>query len=186
LDLAVPIIYDELVERCQKGDVYGYAELYKKYSRAMYNTSLRIVNNSSDAEDILQEAFTDAFRRLQDFNFNSPFGAWLKKIIINKSISLLRKRKMLLVDIDNTNVTELPDEEMIDESMILLQVETIKKCMQQLNNEQRTVLSLYLFEGYDHEEIGGILHISSSSVRSQYMRARQKLLNLIKKEHDHV
>ncbi|HXL57899.1 MAG TPA: RNA polymerase sigma factor [Chitinophagaceae bacterium] len=186
MELAVSIIHDELVDRCQKGDMCCYAELYKKYSRAMYNTSLRIVNNGSDAEDILQEAFTDAFKYLNDFNFNSPFGAWFKKIVVNKSISLLRKRKMLMVDINNTDVAELADEEMIDESMILLQVEKIKKCMQLLNNEQRTVLSLYLFEGYDHEEISEILHISSSAVRSQYMRARQKLLNLIKKENNYV
>src|SRR5438105_9327621 len=135
----MPIIYDELVERCQKGDVYCYAELYKKYSRAMYNTSMRIVNNRNDAEDILQEAFTDAFKYLDDFNYNSPFGAWLKKIVINKSISLLRKRKMW-IDIDNTNVIELTEEEVIDESMILLKVETIKKCMQLLNNGYRTIL----------------------------------------------
>ena len=186
MDIAVTFIHDELVERCQRGDAYCYGELYKKYSRAMFNTSLRIVNDRSDAEDILQEAFTDAFRSLKDFHFTSSFGAWLKKIVINKSINFLRKRRMALTDIDETNVMELPDEEIIDEAMILLQVEKIKECMQQLNDHTRTVLSLYLFEGYDHEEIAGILKISSTAVRSQYMRARQKLLKLLKKENAYV
>src|ERR1700744_74165 len=111
LELSEPILHDELVERCKRGDNRGYAELYSKYSKAMYNTSLRIVNHTGDAEDVLQEAFTDAFRSLEDFHYNSTFGAWLKKIVINKSINQLRKRKMNLIDIEKTNIGHLPEED---------------------------------------------------------------------------
>src|ERR1700748_2748564 len=80
LELTAPIIQDELVERCKLGDARSFAELYHKYAKAMYNTSLRIVGHTGDAEDVLQESFSDAFRTLGDFHFRSTFGAWLKKI----------------------------------------------------------------------------------------------------------
>jgi RNA polymerase sigma-70 factor (ECF subfamily) len=180
LELTAPILHDELVERCKLGDSKGFAELYQKYSKAMYNTSLRIVNHTGDAEDVLQESFTDAFGSIHSFQYKSTFGAWLKKIVINKSINQLRKRKMDLIDIDKTNVGYLPEEEQIDEKNIQFKVEEIKKAVKQLPNGYRTVLSLYLFEGYDHEEIAEILRISHATVRTQYMRAKQKLLTLLK------
>jgi RNA polymerase sigma factor (sigma-70 family) len=180
LELTEPILKDELVERCKQGDSRGFAELYQKYARAMYNTSLRIVSHTGDAEDVLQEAFTDAFRSLEDFHYKSTFGAWLKKIVVNKSINQLRKRKMDLIDIEKTNLGHLPEEETLDENEIHLKVEDIKKAVRLLPNGYRTVLSLYLFEGYDQEEIAEILRVSHATVRTQYMRAKQKLLGIIK------
>jgi RNA polymerase sigma-70 factor (ECF subfamily) len=146
----------------------------------MYNTSLRIVNNSADAEDVLQESFLDAFRSLHDFHYRSTFGAWLKKIVINKSINILRKRKNGLVDIENTELQAMTDEEAVNEEEIQYRVEAIKKMITRLPDGYRAVISLYLLEGYDHEEISEILHISHNTVRTQYVRAKQKLLTLIK------
>ena len=180
LELTAPILHDELVEKCKQGDNRSYAELYQKYAKAMYNTSLRIVNNTGDAEDVLQEAFIDAFASLESFQYKSTFGAWLKKIVINKSINHLRKKKMDLIDIDKTVVANLPQEEMLDEKEIQLKVQEVKQAVKLLPNGYRTVLSLYLFEGYDHEEIAEILRVSHATVRTQYMRAKQKLVGLIK------
>ena len=180
LELSEPILHDELVERCKQGDSRGFAELYRKYSKAMYNTSLRIVNNTGDAEDVVQEAFTDAFRSLEDFHYKSTFGAWLKRIVINKSINYLRKRKMDMIDIEKTNIGHLPEEDTTDEQEIQMKVEDIKKAVGLLPNGYRTVLTLYLFEGYDQEEIAEILQVSHATVRTQYMRAKQKLVQHIK------
>jgi RNA polymerase sigma factor (sigma-70 family) len=181
LEITASILHDELVEKCKQGDRRSYAEIYQKYAKAMFNTSLRIVNNSGDAEDILQDAFVDAFASLESFQYKSTFGAWLKKIVINKSINHLRKKKMDLIDIDKTPVAEaLPNEETLDEKDIQLKVGEIKKAVKLLPNGYRTVLSLYLFEGYDHEEIAEILRVSHATVRTQYMRAKQKLISLIK------
>ena len=180
LELSEPILHDELVERCKQGDSRGFAELYRKYSKAMYNTSLRIVNNTGDAEDVVQEAFTDAFRSLEDFHYKSTFGAWLKRIVINKSINYLRKRKMDMIDIDKTNIGHLPEEDTTDEQEIQMKVEDIKRAVGLLPNGYRTVLTLYLFEGYDQEEIAEILQVSHATVRTQYMRAKQKLVQHIK------
>jgi RNA polymerase sigma-70 factor (ECF subfamily) len=180
LELSEPILHDELVERCKLGDSRSFAELYRKYSKAMYNTSLRIVNNTGDAEDVVQEAFTDAFRSLEDFHYKSTFGAWLKRIVINKSINYLRKRKMDMIDIEKTNIGHLPEEDTTDEQEIQMKVEDIKKAVGLLPNGYRTVLTLYLFEGYDQEEIAEILQVSHATVRTQYMRAKQKLVQHIK------
>ena len=180
LELSEPILQDELVERCKQGDSRSFAELYHKYSKAMYNTSLRIVNNTGDAEDVVQEAFTDAFRSLGDFHYKSTFGAWLKRIVINKSINYLRRRKMDMIDIDKTNIGHLPEEDTTDEQEIQMKVEDIKKAVGLLPNGYRTVLTLYLFEGYDQEEIAEILQVSHATVRTQYMRAKQKLVQHIK------
>jgi RNA polymerase sigma factor (sigma-70 family) len=180
LELTATIARDELVERCKQGHAPSYQELYQRYSKAMYNTSLRIVNNSTDAEDVLQEAFVDAFRSLNDFHYRSTFGAWLKKIVINKSINVLRKRKVNLVEIDDSKAGELPSEAGIDENEIAYQVQQVKKAIEKLPDGYRTVLSLYLLEGYDQEEISEIIGISHNTVRTQYVRAKQKLLTIIK------
>jgi RNA polymerase sigma factor (sigma-70 family) len=180
LTATATMFYDDLVEKCKKGDARSYETLYQQYAKAMFNTSLRIVNNASDAEDVLQESFMDAFRYLNDFNYKSTFGAWLKRIVINKSINILRKHKADLVDIEKANVQEVPNEEAVDEEKIQLKVEEIKKAVRLLPNGYRTVFTLHLFEGYDHEEIAGIMRISESTVRTQYHRAKQKLLHIIK------
>jgi RNA polymerase sigma factor (sigma-70 family) len=180
LELTATIQHDELVERCKQGDRQSYGELYKKYAKAMYNTSLRIVNHTADAEDVLQESFVDAFAAIESFGYKSTFGAWLKRIVINKSINALRKRKMEIIDIEKTSAVHLAEEETYDENELKYKVEEIKKAVKELPNGYRTVLTLHLFEGYDQEEIAEILQISHATVRTQYMRAKQKLLFIIK------
>lgn len=180
MELTATIQQDELVERCRRGDHSSYGELYQKYFKAMYNTSLRIVNVTADAEDVLQESFVDAFAAIDSFGYKSTFGAWLKRIVINKSINALRKRKMQIIDIEKTNAAHLPEEDSYDEDEIKFKVEEVRKALKDLPNGYRTVLSLHLFEGYDQEEIAEILQISHATVRTQYMRAKQKLLLLIK------
>jgi RNA polymerase sigma-70 factor (ECF subfamily) len=180
LELTANIIRDELVERCKQGDPQGFQTLYRQYSKAMFNTSLRIVNNTADAEDVLQESFLDAFRSLHDFHYRSTFGAWLKKIVINKSINILRKRRNDFIDMENSDLQGVPEEEPVNETEIQYRVEEVKKSITRLPDGYRTVLSLYLLEGYDHEEISQILNISHNTVRTQYVRAKQKLLTIIK------
>jgi RNA polymerase sigma-70 factor (ECF subfamily) len=180
LELTANTIRDELVERCKRGDPQSFQQLYRQYSKAMYNTSLRIVNNSADAEDVLQESFLDAFRSLHDFHYRSTFGAWLKKIVINKSINILRKRRNDFVDMESTELQAVTEEEPEKEEDMQYKVEEVKRMITRLPDGYRTVLSLYLLEGYDHEEISQILNISHNTVRTQYVRAKQKLLTIIK------
>jgi RNA polymerase sigma factor (sigma-70 family) len=180
LELTVLPHHDELVERCKRGEAAGYKELYQRYAKAMFNTCLRIVNNITEAEDVLQESFTEAFRNLHGFEYRTSFGGWLKQICINRSINQLKKRKLNWVDIDATDSYERTDEALADENEIELKVESVKRSIMALPDGYRTILTLYLLEGYDHEEIAEILNVAQSTTRTQYMRAKQKLLQLLK------
>jgi RNA polymerase sigma factor (sigma-70 family) len=170
---------ETLVQQCLKGDRSAYKVLYNRYNQAMFNTALRIVNRTDEAEDVLQESFIDAFAQLSRFEGRSTFGAWLKQIVVNKSISYLRKKRVLMADIDD-HANHLADEEPVDDSGFYFSVDTIKKAVQQLPDGYRAVLSLYLFEEYKQEEIAQMLNISHGTVRTQYMRARNKLVTVLK------
>lgn len=180
MELAVLPQRDELIERCLRGDTLAYKELYVRYSKAMYNTCLRMLNNVAEAEDVLQECFIEAFKNLERFEYRTSFGGWIKQICINRSINQLKKRRIDWVEMEQVAGYDSADEMPVDETEIALQVDTVKKAIMKLPDGYRTVLNLYLLEGYDHEEIAEILQVAESTTRTQYMRAKQKLLQLLK------
>lgn len=172
----------ELVERCKQGDRKAQYELYKLYAKSMLNVCRRVVNHDAEAEDVLQEAFIDAFSHLHSFKGEATFGAWLKQIVLNRALNHLRQRKMQLVDIEGYGDDDLDiaDTGPYDDTDVQWSVERVKRGMELLPEGYRVVLSLYLFEGYDHEEIGEILNISETTSRTQYMRGKKKLLELLR------
>jgi len=145
----------------------------------MYNTSLRIVNNTAEAEDILQESFLDAFRRIDTYTGEGSFGNWLKRIVVNNSLDALRRNQETLSLEESRLDFPEPDAE-YDEEEIQYQVREIKEAIMLLPGDYRIIISLFLLEGYDHEEISGILNISNNLSRTRYSRARQKLLSVLK------
>ncbi len=162
-----------LVDRCRNGDGKAQYELYHLYARQMFNVCMRIVNNTTDAEDILQDSFVEAFRLIHEFRGDSSFGAWLKKIVVNRSINNLKKRRLTLFE-------QVPDTELIYEEVdydgeTQHEVKKVHSAMMGLPPGYRLVLSLYLLEGYDHAEIAQILNITESTSKSQYNRAKAKL-----------
>lgn len=146
----------------------------------MLNVAFRIVGDIAEAEDVLQEAFLDAFNKVKDFRQETTFGLWLKQIVVNRSINLLRKRKMDIIDMESEQLENIPEEEAEDDEEVLLKVAQVKEAMKQLPEGYRVVLSLYLLEGYDHEEIGQILNISENTSRTQFLRAKRKLMDILK------
>ena len=139
----------------------------------MYNVSLRITGREEDAEDAVQEAFISAFRNLGSYRADATFGAWLKRIVVNKSINVLRMRKHeLLPDAEQWDVAQ---EETMPDYREELTVGRVKTAIEDLPDGYRTVLSLYLLEGYDHQEIAEIMGISESTSKSQLNRAKGKL-----------
>lgn len=165
----------DLVAACKTGDRQSQYRLYNLYAKAMYNTALRIVRDEAEAADVLQDAFVDAFSRLNTFRQDSTFGLWMKQIVVNKSLSALRKRKQELLATDEADSYVIDEE---DED-ISFRVEAIKQAINKLPEGYRIVLTLYLLEGYDHEEIGNILHISEATSRSQFLRGKRKLLQTL-------
>jgi len=172
-------IHANLIERCKDLDRSAQFEIYKLYNKAMFNTALRITGEQEDAEDVLQDAFVSAFQNLNSYRAESSFGAWLKRIVINKALNHVQKHQkglLLVEELDNDKT------DWREEAEPLYSVEGIKKAMNELPSGFRTVMSLYLFEGYDHKEISEIMGISESTSKSQYKRAKDKLKNILKQE----
>jgi RNA polymerase sigma factor (sigma-70 family) len=173
--------HQDLIDGCKKGDQKSQFQIYKLYYKAMYNSSLRIVNDPMEAEDIMQESFLSAFESIGTYSGTVSFGAWLKKIVQNRSLDFLRKkRKMIFEDIESFRMIEDTSDDSLNMSAeIESRAHKIVEVIKRLPEKCREILSLYLFEGYDHEEICEIMSISSSTSRSQLSRAKQKLIREI-------
>lgn len=177
-------IHQDIIDRCKKGEQKAQFQLYKLYYKAMYNTSYRIVNDEMEAEDIMQEAFLKAFDKINTYSGKVSFGAWLKRIVINHTLDTIKKKKIDVNSLDD-QVYEIKDEkekEEAEEDIITEKVEDIREAINELPDGYRIVLSLYLLEGYDHEEIAEIMNITSSTSRSQYTRAKNKLREQLAKK----
>jgi RNA polymerase sigma-70 factor (ECF subfamily) len=174
------MMHKDLLEACKKGDSRAQMKIYGLYYKPMYHVSLRILGNTMEAEDVMQEAFLVAFRNIGSVDLNVSFGGWLKRIVINRSLDALRKRKPqmeLVADFPDEIPSEnysMPDERPIEET-----VEKVRRALDQLPEKYRVVLSLSLFEGYDHDEISQILGVTPSTSRAQLSRGKLKLLHLI-------
>ena len=170
-------IHADLVDRCLEGDSAAQYQLYHLYAKAMFNICYRIVNDHDDAEDVLQDAFVSAFKGLGSYHGEATFGAWLKRIVINKSINFLNKKRIEVVTLE-----EGPEDYVEEENTIVdhLTVNRVKEAIGRLPDGYRVVFSLYLLEGYDHGEIAQVLGITESTSKSQYNRAKKKIKELLK------
>lgn len=175
-------IHRPIIEACKTGDERQKYKLYQLYAKAMFNVCYRMMNNREEAEDILQEAFTRAFLKLESFRYESVFGAWLKRIVINTCINAKNKRKVELAFFDDLNKFDLVEEHDNNEEMVKLTIQGISKAMEKLPDGGRMIFSLYLFEGYDHAEIAQILNITESTSKSQFMRAKRRIIEILNEQ----
>jgi RNA polymerase sigma factor (sigma-70 family) len=181
VEAAFKNLHQDLIDGCKTGDQKAQFQIYKLYYKAMFNTSLRIVSDTMEAEDIMQESFLSAFEKIDMYSGTVSFGAWLKKIVINRSLDSLNRKKAIFEDIDtHAGIKDSSGEDFAQKEEIDIRVEEVKKAIERLPDGYRIILSLYLLEGYDHDEIGEILSITSSTSRSQLSRAKQKLVNELK------
>jgi len=174
----------ELLQACKKGSTTAQFEIYKLYYKAMFNTAIRILQNSYDAEDVMQEAFLNAFTKLDTYKGEVPFGAWLKRIVINRSLTQIKKKnKLQEVNLEVVDKKlESVDENELNESKIdyvNLKVKKVSKAMEQLKDSYRRALTLSLIEGYDNEEIADILNISNENCRTTISRAKSRLRKIL-------
>lgn len=164
-----------------RGKQSAYFKVYKLYSKAVLNTCYRILNRTDMAEDATQEVFVQAFKQLERYERKSTFGAWIKRIAINHCLDVLRKRTLATEWMDE----EFDAPEIIEddpEQAFPATVDEIKSALPQLADGLRIVFSLYYLEGYDHEEISGILNISESGSKSQLSKARAKIRSMFTHE----
>ncbi|OYT17039.1 MAG: RNA polymerase [Bacteroidetes bacterium 4572_77] len=165
--------HHQLIKQCKLGHQKAQMQIYKLYYKAMFNSSIRITGNQADAEDIMQDSFLHAFKKLDQYKEDGSFGGWLKRIVINNSLDFVRQQKPSSDLTDNLEIVDKEEDAGFEEREY--QLKDIKTALDQLKEEYRIIISLYLFEGYDHEEISEILHISYNLSRTRYSRAKKKL-----------
>jgi len=170
---------DALLQLCLEGKQSAQLEIYNRYYKAMYNTSVRIVKDSAEAEDVMQESFLNAFTKLHTFKGEVTFGSWLKRIVINNSIYHYRKQqKKNEVDLDDV-IYKVEDNDGVvsDHALTELKAQKVMETMNLLKDNYRVSLTLHLIEGYDYEEISQIMNISNANCRTTISRAKESLRN---------
>lgn len=147
----------------------------------MYYVALRFMKDSFEAEDAMQEAFIKAFDKIHQFTGEVTFGAWLKRIVINKCIDKLKSRKLELVAFNEQILSTVEEEQnwKVDDGVGIIEV---KNAMEELPEKYKYPLMLFLVEGYDHEEISSILDISQVASRTLVHRGKKKLQEQLKEQ----
>lgn len=167
-------IHRDLIEGSKRGDAVAQEKLYKLYAGAMYNICRRMLGDEEEAKDLLQDSFVDAFGKLPSLREINTFSLWLKRIVTNNCINALRKRRLLTTDLkENYDVVDEKD----DFDYTHHRAREVIHSLDILPDGCKTVLNLYLFEGYDHKEIAQILKISESASKAQYCKAKAKIRN---------
>ena len=166
----------DIIEQCKQNDRAAQLKLYNQYCDGMFVVAMRFVKHTMEAEDIVQEAFISAFAKLNQYKAEVTFGAWLKRIVINKSIDCLKSKKQHLQELEEVHLKVVDDntqnEWLVDDTITL---DVIKLAIQKLPDKYRYVVMLYLVEGYDHQEISEILNITEVASRTQLSRGKSKL-----------
>jgi RNA polymerase sigma-70 factor (ECF subfamily) len=169
----------DIIEKCRQNNRVAQMQLYHQYCDGMFAVAMRFVKDSLEAEDIVQEAFIKAFAKLHQYKAEVTFGAWLKRIVINKSIDLLKSKKHNMLQLDEVHLKVVDDSDgdwLADDQ---LTVDDVKAAIEQLPEKYKYVVMLFLIEGYDHQEIAQILNITEIASRTQLSRGRLKLQELL-------
>ena len=166
-----------LIQLCSEGNRRAQMEIYNRYYKAMYNTALRIVQDSFEAEDVMQESFLNAFTKLDSFKGEVTFGAWLKRIVINNSIYHYRKNQKKGEVSLNEVMYKVEDYDGVasDHEFTNVQAQKVLETMNLLKDNYKVSLTLHLIEGYDYEEISEIMGISYANCRTTISRAKESL-----------
>ncbi|MDR0538152.1 MAG: RNA polymerase sigma factor [Tannerellaceae bacterium] len=171
----------DMIEACRQGCKQAQLTLYERYANKLYNACLRILGNSGEAEEAMQDVFLKIFSRINQYRMGHNFEAWMQRIAVNTAIDYLRRRDVEWEELPINYAAPVDDGDDIeaDYASVQLEVQRVRNAVIKLPPGYRVVLSLYLFEGYDMDEIASILKIQPTSVRTQYLRAKRKLLELL-------
>ncbi len=175
------IFNSDLVEQCKANSRQAQLKLYRQYCDGMFCVAMRFLKNEDDAEDVLQEAFIKAFQKLDQFSGEVTFGAWLKRIVINKSLDFIKSRKMEFVELKEQTIRIADEDDWTVEDGIT--VEEVMNAMEKLPDKYQHVVQMYLVEGLDHSEISGILGLTATSCRTRLMRGKNMLKELLNTTH---
>ena len=173
-------IHKYLVKRSIEGDREAQGQLYQLYVDAMYNICRRMMGDEDEAKDVLQDAFIAAFSMIKNLKNEVTFSAWIKRIVINHCINALKKKRITGISLEEEWQIAEPDQE--EPEWIAFEKRRILKAIDEISEGCRTVFNLYLFEGYDHKEIGQILSISESASKAQYSKAKSRIRKILESD----
>ncbi len=168
----------DIVEECKANNRKAQLKLYKQYCDGMFCVAMRFLKNEVDAEDVTQESFIKAFQKIDQFKGDVTFGAWLKRIVINKSIDFLKSKRQRMVELDESFMIVTEDDDWTIESGINL--EEVKIAIECLPEKYKYVVMMFLIEGFDHNEISEVLGLTSSNCRTRLLRGKGLLKELLK------
>jgi RNA polymerase sigma factor (sigma-70 family) len=169
---------DTLLAQSGKGNHLAQLEIYNRYQGAMYNVAVRIVKNTAEAEDVMQESFITAFEKLNTFKGDATFGVWLRRIVINNSISQYNKSKRYVeLPLKNYGEEVIDEDGYAEEDYAALKASKVMQTMDELHESYKQILTLHLIEGYDYEEVCDIMQISYANCRTLISRAKESLRN---------
>ncbi len=170
----------DVLEKCMANDRKAQMQLYKQYCEGMYCVAMRFLKNSDDAEDVLQESFIKAFQKMDQYKGDVTFGAWLKRIVINKSIDFLKSKKDKTLELNESYMHISEDEDWtVDEG---ISIDVIKKAIENLPEKYRYVMMMYLIEGFDHTEISQVLDLAETTCRTRLLRGKGLLKEGLKEQ----
>jgi len=173
------------IEKCKQNNRIAQLQVYNQYCDGMFAVAMRFVKDTMEAEDIVQEAFIKAFTKLDQYKAEVTFGAWLKRIVINKSIDLLKSKKQHMLELDEVHLkvvdSSYENEWLVDD---IITLEDVKEAINKLSDKYQYVVMLYLIEGYDHKEIAEILNITEVASRTQLSRGKVQLKELLTLKHN--
>ncbi len=179
--------YDDIIKKCLKNDRNAQKSLYQAFAGKMYAVCLRYSNKREDAEDILQEGFVKIFNQLQTYRNDGSFEGWMRRIFVGLAIDYYRKNKkhnfQIIID---EELFDQPETEEENDLFSSIEAEAIHEAIQSLSDGYRTVFNLYAIEGFSHKEIANQLDISEGTSKSQFLRARLKLIEILKKKLNHT
>ena len=171
-----------LITACKKGNRIAQMQIYDSYCQAMFTIACRYLKNEEDAKDAMQEGFLKAFTHIESYRPEATFGAWLKRIIINQCLDVLKKKQLEFADVEVSELRITNEDNWHFDSSI--SKSEILKAIEQLNQKYKIVIKLYLIEGYDHEEISDILEIPIKTSRTHLRRGKLKLQDLLKQKYN--
>ncbi|MBU3011915.1 RNA polymerase sigma factor [Polaribacter vadi] len=169
----------QLIKQCQLNNYSAQLQVYNAYKNMMFGAAVRILKSKEEAEDVVQDCFIKGFKKIHQLKEDANLGAWLKRIVVNKSLDVIKEKKKIVWVDEILTLEDVVAEE--NEVTDAISIDFIKNCIHQLKEKYSIILTLYLIEDYNHREIGELLNIKESTVRNQYKRGKQQLLLLIKK-----
>ena len=171
-----------LISACKNNERQAQKELYDNYSSYILGICMRYMKKRDEAEDAMIQSFFRIMNNIQSYNGSGSFEGWMRRIAINECLMAIRKKKMLMVDIDDAKQLEYSETSIVE----LLEYQELLQILDELPTGYRTVFNLYVIEGFKHREIAEQLNISINTSKSQLILARKRLVEILSKKKQHI